>query len=780
MPTRPSGTGGTPHAPGSPSETQIDKLVEIISRSQHNYRELIDSLDQAVFTLSIDGEVRVANRRLSEILGVSFPDLIGHSIGEFIESPTLEEARRSLSVLASSASWSGIVPVRLRSDGNMRYFSCWFQAVAESGQIAAVTGWARDVTAQQEAEMRFTEFVQSLNTGVFFSTREGQLLDANPALIQMWGFDSLEDLQKHNVRERYADPAQRDHLVRDTTANGSVQDREITYRRKDGSLMHSRASALAIRDHTGRLVRFQGTIVDITDRIEMEKKLHREQEFNRRLIECFPDLIVVLDREGRFTFVSERVKDILGVPPEEYLGKPIGQRVGSEDQMKLADMCDNIISGRLAHAQLDVRARHVDGTWKVLRISASPLFDESGAISGIVSSGLDVTESLLIEQQLAHKEKFAAMGEMMTGAAHELNNPLTAILGVSDLLRENAPDEAARRRADLILQQARRAASIVQNLLSFSRRSPQGHSEVNLEEMVQDALKSHQAVLSQKNIRVAFEAPRDLPPVEGDRKLLVQIFSNIIANAEQSIAGSRDSGNLAISFARENETVRVTFADDGAGIPPENLGRIFDPFFSTKRPGGGGGLGLTLCLAVVKEHGGTIKVESTLGAGAAFHVLLPVAAGAVPLAAPPAPAVQKSLPGSEVLHGLQGHTVLVVDDEEGIREVVQEGLSARGMTVEAVESSEAALSYLASNNCEIIVCDFNLPGMSGDQFSKQVRAQHRGSPPRFVFMTGELLDPEAFDRFRAEGARLLQKPFHVSALAELLAELCQPQPSSVR
>jgi two-component system, cell cycle sensor histidine kinase and response regulator CckA len=773
----PSETRGAPNGPESPSETQIDKLVEIISRSQHNYRELIDSLDQAVFTLSIDGEVRVANRRLSEILSVSFPNLIGHSIAEFIESPTLEEARRSLSVLANGASWSGIVPVRLKTDGNIRYFSCWFQAVVEGGQIAAVTGWARDVTAQQEAEMRFTEFVHSLDTGVFFSTREGNLLDANPALIRMWGFDSLEDLQKYNIRDLYADPAQRDQLVRDTAANGAAQDRNITYRRKDGTLMQGRASALAILDHTGRLVRFQGTIVDVTERLEIERKLHREQEFNRRLIECFPDLIVVLDCEGRFTFVSERIKDILGVPPEHYLGKPIGQRVGTEDQVKLAEMCDDVISGRQAHAQLDVRARHVDGAPKVIRISASPLFDENGAITGIVSSGADVTESLLIEQQLAQKEKFAAMGEMMTGAAHELNNPLTAILGVSDLLREHAPDDAARRRADLILQQARRAASIVQNLLSFSRRSPQGRSKVNLEEIVQDALKSQQAVLSQKNVRVAFETPRDLPQIEGDRKLLVQIFSNIIANAEQSIAGCRESGNLAISFARESEAVRITFADDGAGIPPENLGRIFDPFFSTKRPGGGGGLGLTLCLAVVKEHGGTIQVESTPGAGATFHVLLPISQGAIPLVAPPAPAAQKSLPGGEAL---QGHTVLVVDDEEGIREVVQEGLSLRGMTVEAVESSEAALSYLGSNDCEIIVCDFNLPGMSGDQFSKQVRAQHRDSPPRFVFMTGELLEAEAFDRFRAEGARLLQKPFHVSALADLLAELLQPQPSSVR
>ena len=777
MPIHPSGTRSVLNGPESPSEPQIDKLVEVISRSQHNYRELIDSLDQAVFTLSIDGEVRVANRRLSEILGISFPDLIGHSISEFIESPTLEEARRAISAFANGPSWSGIVPVRLKGDLNIRYFSCWFQAVVEGSRISIVTGWARDVTAQQEAEMRFTEFVQSLDIGVFFSTGEGQLLDANPALIRMWGFDSLEDLQRNNIRDLYADPAQRDQLVRDTAVNGSAQDRYITYRRKDGTLMQGRASALAIRDHSGRLVRFQGMIVDVTERLEIERKLHREQEFNRRLIENFPDLIGVVDLEGRFTFASERAKEILGFTAEEHIGYPMGGRSHPQDKPHLAEMLQAIISGRERSGQLDYRVQHKNGTWRTLRGSFGPLFDEEGKINGVISSARDVTESLLIEQQLAQKEKFAAMGEMMTGAAHELNNPLTAILGVSDLLRDHAPDDAARRRADLILQQARRAASIVQNLLSFSRRSPQGHSKLNLEEIVQDALKSHQEKLNQKNVRVAIEGAPNLPTVEGDRKLLVQIFSNIIANAEQSIAGVQESGNLVISFARENETVQATFADDGAGIPPENLGRIFDPFFSTKRPGGGGGLGLTLCLAVVKEHGGTIKVESTPGAGATFHVLLPVAPGAVPLAASPAPATRKVSPGSEAL---QGHTVLVVDDEEGIREVVQEGLSLKGMAVGAVESSEAALSYLASNECEIIVCDFNLPGMSGDQFSKQVRAQHRDSPPRFVFMTGELLEQEAFDRFRAEGARLLQKPFHVSALAELLAELLQPQPSSVR
>lgn len=780
MSTDSSGRQGEQYRAEPCSETPIDKLVEIISRSQHNYRELIDNLDQAVFTLSIDGEVRVANRRLCEILRIPFQDLVGHSLTEFVESPTLDEARQSLAKLAKTGTWSEIVPVRIKHDPTLRYFHCWLQAVAASGRVTDVIGWARDVTEQHESEMRFTQFVESLSAGVFFSSREGQMLDANPALVRMWGFDSKEELQAHNISERYVDPGQREQLIRDTTANGSVQDRQITYRRKDGTLMQGRASALAICDPGGRLVRFQGTIVDVTDRVEIEKQLYREQEFTRRLIECFPDLIAVVDLETRFTFVSERAKDVLGIPAEEHLGRRIGGRTHPDDQPRLAETLADVISGRKRSAHLEYRVRHADGSWKTLRGSFGPLFDETGKITGVVASARDVTESILIEQHLAQREKFAAMGQMMAGAAHELNNPLTAILGVSDLLREHAADDATRRRADLILQQARRAASIVQNLLAFSRPASLGNTKVGVAEVVQRALLAQRVSLSERKIRVKCEAPADLPPVEGDAKLLTQVFANLITNAEQSIAAAHESGTLDVSLSRLGNHVCVTFSDDGGGISPENLGKIFDPFFTTKRPGGGSGLGLTICLAVVKEHGGRIEVESAPGRGATFHVLLPVAPGSpVAQACPSTPTLSKDAP----LSGgdpLAGHTVLVVDDEEGIREIVQEGLTARGMKAEAVESSEAALAYLQSNTCEIIVCDFNLPGLNGIQFLEKVRAQQGSSLPLFVFMTGEMLDSEAFVRFRKDGMRLLQKPFHLSALAELLAELLQAQPSTAR
>lgn len=781
MSTDSRGKPGERKSSAASPETPIDKLVEVISRSQQNYRELIDNLDQAVFTLSTDGEVRVANRRLCEVLGVPFQELVGHSLAEFVESPALEQARRFLPTLAQDGTWSGIIPIRLKKEAKARYFSCWLQAVAENGRVTDVIGWARDVTDQQESEMRFTQFFESLSAGVFFSTVDGQMLDANPALVRMWGFDSREDLQAHNLRERYADPEQRKQLVQDTTTDGSVQDRQITYRRKDGTHMEGRASAMAIRDREGRVVRFQGTIVDVTDRVEIEKQLRREQEFTRRLVECFPDLIAVVDTEGRFTFASERAKDVLGVTAAQHIGRRMGDRTHPDDRAALADMLAGILEGRKRSGQLEYRVAHADGSWKTLRGSFGPLYDESGKrITGVIASARDVTESLLIEQHLARREKLAAMGQMMAGAAHELNNPLTAILGVSDLLRENAGDDATRRRADLILQQARRAASIVQNLVAFSRPAALGNAKVGLAEIIERVLLAQRKSLAERNIRVNMDAAPDLPQVEGDARLLTQVFTNLITNAEQSIAAARESGTIEISLSRQGKQVCVSVADDGGGISADNMGKIFDPFFTTKRPGGGTGLGLTICMAVAKEHGGRIEVESAPGSGATFHVLLPVAPGTPASAPVPDAKASSKARGTPGGSPLSGHTALIVDDEEGIREIVQEGLLARGMKAQAVESSEAALTYLRSNACDVVVCDFNLPGLSGIQFLEKMRAQGTGSLPPFVFMTGEMLDPEAFERFRKDGMRLLQKPFHLSTLTDLLTELLQAQPSPAR
>jgi PAS domain S-box-containing protein len=761
------------------TEEQFKKIVEVISRSQHNYRELIDSLDQAVFTLSLEGEIRVANRSFAEIFGADFRDLIGHRLHDFVESPNLEESKNWLPSLLLSGSGSGRVPVRLKKSRDLRYFDCWIQAVEEDGVVTGVSGWARDVTSQHQAEIRFNEFFESLREGIFFSSPDGRVLDANPALIRMLGYETKAELQAQNFGDMYADSAQRDALIRELQSRGSVQDREIVLQRKDGSHLYCLASGFAIRDSFGRIVRLQGTLVDITERREIEKRLHQEQEFVRHLIACFPDLIAVFDCEGRFKFVSPRVQDVLGAPAEEFVGQAHDFGIHPEDQRKVTETFQRMISGESQAAEMEFRARHADGSWRILRASAGPLFDADGKISGVVSSVRDITETKEFEQQLLQKERFASMGQMMAGAAHELNNPLTAILGVSDLLRERAPDDSSRRQIDIVLQQARRAAAIVQNLLAFAVPSGQKRGKVKIDGIVRRAVDSQQQTLREKNIRVEVAVTGVLPEIEGDSKLLTQVFTNILVNAEQAISSTRDHGIVRISLSHADNSLVIVFADDGPGIPQEIADKIFDPFFTTKRPGGGSGLGLTICLSVIKDHGGRIEVQSAPGGGAVIRVLLPAVSPVVPESKSPAAHARAA---SIVSPALSGHRLLIVDDEESIREIVQEGLSARGMIVESAGSSEEALSHLVANSYEIILCDFNLPGLNGEQLFEQLRAHARetkpgpSSAPRFVFMTGDFLDPSMIASFSERGACVLQKPFHIADLAALLTELLQDQP----
>jgi PAS domain S-box-containing protein len=756
----------------SSSDPQLKTLVGVISRSQQNYRELIDNLDQAIFTLSLEGEIRVANRRLAEILGVSFQDLIGHRLGEFIASPSLADVAHFLPEFIKLPFWEDLVSVRFKEDSALHFFQCWLMPVVENGEVTAVSGWARDVTSQHESEVRFKELFESLREGIFFSTPDGRVLDANPALLRMLGYDSKKELMALNLREVYDDPAQREALVLDLDKQGSIQDRDLVLRRKDGKRIHCLASGFAIRDASGRVVQLQGTLVDITERLEIEKRLRHEQEFVRRLVASFPDLIGVFDSQGRYTYVSPRIQEIMGYPAQSLIGTSIGTRAHPDDQARMAEIFRSIVSGQAPNAQIEYRTRHMDGTWRTFRASAAPLFDEVGNISGVVASARDVTELKLFESELAQKDKFTAMGQMMAGAAHELNNPLTAILGVGELIRERATDDASRRHAEVILKQARRAAGIVQNLLDFARPSAQGRRNLRLDEILREALQSQQASLQQKNIAVEFESAPDLPLVAADKKLLSQIFQNIITNAEQAISSARDHGALKISIAHANAKLCVTFADDGPGISPEIIGKIFDPFFTTKRPGGGSGLGLTICLAVTKEHGGTIEVHSVLGAGSVFQVFFPVVEE-LPQKPRPLTPTRIASPANEAL---RGHSVLVVDDEESIREIVEEGLSSRGMTVETAGSSEEALSRLAANSYEIILCDMNLPGRHGDELFVRLRVPAGKSMPRFVFMTGDMLELSVLKQFGDKGAQVLQKPFHVAVLAKLLAELLRSQP----
>jgi PAS domain S-box-containing protein len=610
------------HVGAAPSEEQLDQLSQVIMRSQRNFKELIDSFDDPACAVSLDGTTRTVNRRFAQMVGQSFSELVGKKIFDLLEEPKREEIERGLGRFLDKKRWTGTVKVRLKNNTRPLYIDCVVNAIVKGDEVVGASILGRDVTEQREKELRFTELFETLQEGVYFSTPEGRLLDANPALVTTLGYTEKSELLAVEPVALNFEPGP-PVLGRALDDRGGVRTREIKLRRKDNSAAIFLDTSRAVWDAAGNIIRYQGTLVDVTDRRRMERQLARQEEFRRRLLESFPDLILVVDLEERYTFVSSRSHDLLGYEPAEMIGKKISSL--EDHSPDLATLYQIVASGQQVFGSAELGARHRNGSWRTMRASASQLTDDEGKISGVIISVRDITVERKLEEQIVQSERLAAMGAMIGGVAHELNNPLTTILGNSELLLDSVSEDASRKRIALLQQDARKAAEIVKNLTYFSRPPAPGKSKINLTEVVERTLNLHAYSLRKNNITVDFLKEPVLPFALGDAHQLMQVFLNLIVNAEQAIREVRDKGTLRIRQGKTDGSVWVSFHDDGTGIPKENLNSIFDPFYTTKRPGRGTGLGLSICKSVMKEHNGSVEAANAGDGGALFTVTLPVA-----------------------------------------------------------------------------------------------------------------------------------------------------------
>ena len=763
-----------------PSGKQFDQLFAVIERSQQGYRDLIDSFDDVLLSATLEGELRAVNRRFADLVGLSFQQIIGRPVTDFLEEASGAGHDMIDSVLPrflERRHWTGVVQIRLKNQNTVCYFDCVAHAMLRDDRVHGVTILARDITASRRNEARFTELFETLQEGIYIVTPDDRILDANPALVRMLGYSSKDDLLAHSVADILPDVEQRRMLRQEVDSQPMLQGRELTLIRKDGNAIVCLNTAAVVRDGTGKAVRYHGALMDITERREMERRLYQQQEFARRLVDSFPDLILVLDAAGRYTFTSPRVKDVLGYEPEEYDMQELGERTHVEDRAPLQALFGEFVAGRKSFASLEIRVRHKQGEWRRIRCHFSPLFAETGRIDGVIISGRDVTELKRLEEQLIQAEKLAAMGQMLAGVAHELNNPLTAILGVTELLRERAGiDESSKRQLDLTHRQARRAARIVQNLLEFSRPAAPQKLSLDVNSLIERTLQLHEHSLRRNNVEVEFISQPSLQQVVGDANQLIQVFLNLITNAEHAIREARESGRINIRLGQIGGHVSVTVQDDGIGIPAEALPRIFDPFYTTKRPGGGTGLGLSICMSIVKEHGGSIDVETLPAGGSAFTVFLPIAITAGDRDPFDTPALgTKIKPASSRGDSLKGRSVLVLDDEESLRQLLEEGLSAHGLRVDSAATPAEALALVSRRSYDVFLCDLNLSAggfpADGRKVTEQVLAASGAVRPTVIFMSGELLEPS--DPAAGEPRRL-QKPFRISDVAAMLREILNP------
>jgi PAS domain S-box-containing protein len=758
------------------SDRTLAHLFQMISKSQQGFRDLIDSFDDILLALSLDGEIRSANRSFADFVGLPFQEIIGVPLRQLVSDEagtSEEELKNGLNRFVERRNWSGVVQVRLKKTGGVHFFECVAHAMLRDDKVHGLTILARDITSQRRSEARFTELFETIQEGIYIVTPDDSILEVNPALVRMLGYDSREELLGKKVSEVFVDQEQRSILAREVNRQPAPEGREITLCRKDGQPIICLNTSTAVRDSAGTIVRYQGALADISERRAIEKRLHQQQEFARRLVDSLPDLIFVVDAERRYTFVSPKVKEVLGFEPQEFIGTLYGERTHLEERSAALAVFDDVLQGKRNFASIEIRVRHKQGEWRRLRCHFSPLFDENGKIEGVVVSGRDITEMKRMEEQLIQAEKLAAMGQMLAGVAHELNNPLTAILGASELLRDRAGvDENTKRQLEMTHRQALRAARIVQNLLEFSRPASPQKKALDLNAVIDRTLQLHEHSFRRNAIEVDFRPSAGLPPTVGDANQLIQVFLNLVSNAEQAIREVRPSGRIQIRLGKSGSRIFATVQDDGVGLKSEVLSKIFDPFFTTKRPGGGTGLGLSICMSIIREHGGDIEAESLPSGGASFTVFLPVAL--TEDSKRPVRALDSSGSGeimAPTLEMLKDRSLLVVDDEESIRMLLAEGLTSHGLKVESAATAEEALGLVLRGRFDAILCDLCLsgtgPNADGYGVAQRLKIAGGANKPELIYMSGDVVGAgqgsSATDSYRR-----LQKPFRISDVLNTL------------
>jgi PAS domain S-box-containing protein len=596
------------------------RLFTRIEQANRHWMEIFDAIADFIVVHDHAGKVLRVNRSLAGMIGVPPAELIGIDM-------------RALLALNSEVAAYSCPFCRAMADDADEFVHPVFDrtflvstsrvhgALDEGLQTIHVL---KDISDRREAERRYRELFDNIQEGLFFSTPGGRFVEVNDAMVRMLGYASREDLLQIDIpTQLYFSPGQREGHAEVMKENGHLRNFEATLRRQDGSPVHVLINAFGMYDNLGRLLQIRGLMLDVTGLRTYQSELHRERDFSAKILSNTQSLILVADTAGLISYANRRWYDA-GFEQRELLGRPLLELAAPGFVRPLADALENTLNGQ----QVDnLELQIVRGTGAVGKFSAnlSPMRDEQGTVTSIVVVLTDITDSAVLRDKLVHAEKMAAVGQLVSGVAHEVNNPLTAILGFADLLMEN-PDmpETARKDLRVILQEAQRTKQIVQNLLSFARQMPPQRTAVQLNTILHRTIQLRSYDFNSHGIEVIEHLDEELPEVMGDAHQLQQVFLNILNNANDAVHEVGRPARIEIMSTKAGEAVEVSFTDNGNGISQPD--KIFDPFFTTKEIGKGTGLGLSICYGIVKEHGGEILCHNNLGGqGATFIVRLPAA-----------------------------------------------------------------------------------------------------------------------------------------------------------
>jgi PAS domain S-box-containing protein len=490
----------------------------------------------------------------------------------------------------------------------------------------------KDMTDRREAERRYRELFDSIQEGLFFATPEGRFLDVNDAMVRMLGYDSREELLRADVSTHlYPAVAERERFFTALARRGVLRNYEETLRRKDGTLLHTLQNITAVRDASGKIIQIRGLMLDVTEQRTFQSQLQRERDFNQKILNTTQSMILVLDTAGLISYANRKTFES-GYREDELIGHRLVDWVEAAQREDFEAALETTAHGHQVE-NLELRVRRSDASMGHFSISLSPMRDEQGAVNSVVVVMTDITDAVLLQAKLAHSEKMATIGRLVSGVAHEVNNPLAAILGFTDLLLENpAIPDNAREDLQIILHETQRTKDIVQDLLSFARQRPVQRELVHVNAVLRQTIKLRSYDFASHGVEVLEEFDEKMGHALGDSQQLQQVFLNILNNAYDAVQEVGQRGRIAIRTSRQGANIEVAITDNGTGV--SDTERIFDPFYTTKQANKGTGLGLSICYGIVRAHGGEILCRNNEnGPGSTFIVRVPVATEAATAAA---------------------------------------------------------------------------------------------------------------------------------------------------
>jgi PAS domain S-box-containing protein len=753
-----------PHPLGGAVVT-FDDVTEHQSLAER-YRRVVETSRDAVVITDRSRRIIFANPAAHDLIGRSTSDLIGMPSNRAIPEDEYALVRHyeDLALAGEPQSYEGAV---LRPDGERRIVAIATAPLRELGEVTGIVASLRDVTDERRArdavsqsESRYRNLFNSATDAIYTIDVHGAFTSVNEATCELTG-RTRDALLGHNSRRMLDDediPFVGLQFRR--AVEGSAIRYECSVRRPSGEQRLLSVTNTPIR-RGDEIVGVLGVARDVTEARARAAALERSEARYARLVESASDAIFTIDEEGRFTAVNRSLETAVGRRRESLIGASFVDLVDARDIAAAANLLRETYGG--ARSRGSLRYRGVEGDVRQGSVITSPIL-EGDKIVGALGIMRDVTDEQRLAEQLLQQEKLAAVGQLVSGVAHELNNPLAGVMAFAQLLlvAPNALDEEQSQAVTTIHREAQRAAKIVSSLLTFARQQPAERRAAQLNDIIADTLELRRYALRTAGIEITLELQPALPSTWADPFQLQQVVLNLVGNAEQALADTIAPRRIRIRTAQEGSQLVLSVSDNGPGIAADQRDRIFNPFFTTKPVGQGTGLGLSISDGIVREHGGRIRVESTLGAGATFIVELPYVA---PPEQAPAPEPKAAEPDATP------RRMLVVDDEPAMRAAVSGFLLSLGHRVSVAPNAAEARAHLASAEYDVVLLDLRMPDGGGEDLYRELRKSDARHARRVVFVTGDLQSEDAQRFLNETGRPVIGKPFQLDDLAAVLASV---------